>query len=119
MKAFGLELRKTTGVGARSLFADVDKVLVMAGVTRDSVGPSMQQQAVAHSLQHMMRVKSYMCVCTIRNCAELCGIRISAERMSVYGSQHCVDWSTMLPEFRATLCAMILDDFREVLTAEL
>lgn len=119
MKGFGLELRKTTGVSAKSLFADVDRILAASGVTPGSVGGKVQQQAVAHSLQNMMKPDKYFDVCTVRNCANVCGVVVSRERMDVYSSQHCIHWNEMLPDFRATLCAMILDDFREVLTADL
>jgi hypothetical protein len=118
MKAFGLELRKNTGIGARSLFADVDRVLSASGVTADCVGGKVQQQSVAHALQNMMQVERHFDVCCVRHCATLCGVCINAQRMAVYQSQHCVHWNNMLPDFRATLCAMVLDDFRHVLTAE-
>ena len=35
--------------------------------------------------------------------------------MKIYESQHCADWSTMLPEFRDALIIMVLDDFRAIL----
>mgnify|MGYP001366467584 CR=1 FL=1 len=123
MKGFGLELRRTAGINAKSLYADVDRVLRAAGISAESVGGGMQQQTVAHALQVMMSNNGsygsqHFSVCTVKNCAELCGIVIPGERMRVYNSVHCMDWKDMLPDFRAALCAMVLDDFRSVLTAE-
>lgn len=116
MKAFGIELRRIGNV--RSLYDDVDRVLKNSGVTvHDGVGGLMQQQTVAHALQKMMRTDNHFSVCCVNECAKLCGIRIPAERMAVYSSIHCMNWNEMLPEYRTTICAMVLDDFREVLTA--
>jgi hypothetical protein len=122
MKAFGLELRRTAGISALSLYKDVDRVLRKSGVQEEHVGAAMQQQTVAHALQKMMTPgegysSGYLSVCVIKECAQLCGIVIPAERMRVYNPLHCMRWNEMLPDFRATICAMILDDFRSVLTA--
>jgi hypothetical protein len=86
------------------------------------VGPRVQQQSVAHALHHMMSNKGYggshFSVCTVEKCARLCGVVIPGDRLRVYNSAHGIDWSDMTPEFRQMLCAMVLDDFREVLMAD-
>ncbi len=107
MKAFGIELRKS---GSQSIYEDVD--LVLKGQSFQMV----QRQAVAHSLQKMMRQESWFDICTIRNCVEVCQVHIPKERYDVYQAIHCVRWNEMLPDFRTMIVAMVLDDFREVLT---
>lgn len=122
MKAFGLELRKTSGINARSLYADVNRVLSESGIADGGVSAALQQQTVAHSLQKMMNPdggSGYFNVCVVKSCASLCGIVIPRSRAEVYSSIHCMNWNEMLPDFRATIYAMLLDDFRAVLTAEL
>lgn len=116
MKAFGLELRRTGSVS--KLWSDVDRVLENAGVTCESVGGLVQQQTVAHSLQKMLASDSFFSVCTIDSCAKLVGLVIPAERQRVYQACHCVHWNEMTQEYRQVICAMVLDDFRHVLTAE-
>jgi len=114
MKAFGLELRRPGNVAG--LYKDVDRVLANAGIIRDGVGGHVQQQTVAHVLQNMITKKHYFDVCAVKECAELCQVIINAERMLVYRSIHCMDWDQMMPEYRQTIVAMLLDDFRTVLT---
>jgi len=35
--------------------------------------------------------------------------------MTIYNCVHCMHWNEMLPEYRQTVMAMVLDDFRSVL----
>lgn len=117
LKRFGFELRRTRNV--RDLYADVDRVLGEMGMVGDEVGDKVKQATVAHALQDMISKKNWFDVTTVNNLAELTHTRIAADRIAVYRSIHCMDWNAMLPEYRQTICAMLLDDFRHVLTAEL
>jgi hypothetical protein len=113
MKAFGFELRKVGDV--KGLYEDVDKVL--AGVPIGGINTEIQIQTVAHTLHKMLQPDKWLDICGIKDCARLCGICISEERMLVYSSAHCMNWNQMTPEFRVILSAMILDDFRVVLNS--
>lgn len=114
LKTFGIEIRKTNNV--QNLYSDVDIVLRKLGIGTGEINSKIQCQAVAHSLQKMLKVDSYFSICTIQNCRDLCQIHIPVERMRLYQTVHCVNWNEMLPDFRQNLVAMILDDFRMVLT---
>lgn len=113
IKKFGIEIRKAGSV--ENLYRDVDMILSDAGINSGEVNKTIQRAAVSHSLQKMLQPDRCFDICTIRNCAQLCGLCISEDRMRIYGTQHCVYWSEMLPEFRIQLMAMILDDFRSIL----
>lgn len=115
MKAFGLELRRLGSV--QGLYHDVDRVLQESGITADRVGGVVQQNTVAHALQKMLRQDNHFSVCAVNECAKLCGIVIPRERALVYSACHCMNWADMTPEYRQQVCAMVLDDFRVVLTA--
>jgi len=113
---FGLELRRIGNVD--NLYADVDRTLNACNVSPNSVSMKAQIQTVAHALQQMFKVNKHFSVCTIRNCASLCQICVSKERMDLYSSIHCMDWNEMLPEYRNMVVAMVLDDFRAVLNPQ-
>lgn len=112
MKAFGLEIRKMSNV---ALFQDVDSILETYHIPKDGVNVGVQTLACAHALDKMLNQSSHLSVCTIRDCAEMCNIRISKERMQIYSAAHCMNWNSMLPEYSKMLMAMVLDDFRDVL----
>lgn len=116
MQRFGIEIRKAGDT--RNLYRDIDTILHKNGLKTTEVNDSFKIQTVAHSLQKMFKVESFFSVCTIQSCANLCQICISKDRMNVYQAVHCMTWSEMLPEYRETLVAMILDDFRGVLYSE-
>lgn len=122
LKTFGIEIRRIGNVDA--LYDDVDSVLRAAGIADPGgVSAQVQRNAVVHALHVMMSNNGafnskHFSVCTVRACAEACGVVISQERMAIYSTAHCMDWSAMLPEFRQQLCAMVLDDFRGVITAQ-
>jgi hypothetical protein len=103
----------------RQLFDRVDEILATAGMQQGDVHVTMavQQQAAAHALRKMMN-GSLFSVCTIRDVMEMCQGQIATQRMAVYSSMHCVKWADMDTEFRQQLVAMVLDDFRHVLTWE-
>ena len=109
----GLEIRKKNTIG--NLYADVDKTLLANGLKNGEVSVELQSQAVAHSLQKMLKPSSHFSICTIRECIEVSKIVIPQERMDVYHSIHCVHWSEMLQDFRQMIIAMVLDDFRSIL----
>ncbi len=110
MQAFGLELRKIGNID--SLYKEVD--LVLSKVS-DS---EMQRQTVAHSLNKMIKAQNYFDVCTIKNCAEICQVAISKERLCIYQSIHCMHWNEMMSEYRQRIIAFVLDDFRAVFIAQ-
>jgi hypothetical protein len=113
MQKFGIEIRKTGDT--KNLYRDVDLVLKTITMDGGSVSDVMRSQAVAHSLQKMLKSDGHLSVCTIDNCASICQIMIPKERRDIYSSCHCMSYSEMLPEFRVNLVAMLLDDFRTVL----
>lgn len=113
LQKFGIEIRKIGNV--KNLYKDVDLVLQKAQLRSNEVNGAVQALTVAHALQKMLQVERHFDVCTIRNCAEMCQICIAKERMQVYQSIHCHSWNEMLPEYRETIIAMVLDDFRPVL----
>lgn len=113
IQKLGLEIRKLGSLN--NLYKDVDMVLTNYGIKTGEINTTVQVNATAHSLQKMLSVDKYCDVCCIKECASLCQVCISAERMKVYSTQHCVYWKEMMPDFRQMLVAMILDDFRRVL----
>jgi len=112
---FGLELRRKNNIA--NLYADIDGVLSKNGVKGSIVPEEVQSMAVAHGLQKMLG-SDYFSICSIDQCAKVVGLSIPAERYRIYHANHCVHYSEMLPEFRAVLVAMVLDDFRHVLNPE-
>ncbi len=113
---FGIELRKVGS--AKTLYREVDRVLSNNGLTNGGVTVDVQIQAIGHSLQKMLEQDKFFSVCTIDACLKIAKIRISSERAEIYSASHCMHWSTMTPEYRSNLVAMILDDFRPVLNPE-
>jgi len=114
MQKFGIEIRKIGDV--KALFADVDLVLKKFNMNPQSVSDEAKASTVAHALQKMLKVESHFSVCTITNCANICQVCISKERLDLYHAAHCISWNEMLPDYRQCLVAMILDDFRTVLS---
>lgn len=115
MQKFGIEIRRSGTLNG--LYKDVDSVLSNSGMANGNVSDLAKIQTVAHSLQRMLKADRYFDVCTIRNCISVCQICISEERMNIYQSIHCMHWNEMEPEYRLLITAMVLDDFRSVLTA--
>jgi hypothetical protein len=110
---FGIEIRKVGNV--TNLYRDVDILLRNNGIKRSEVPADVRRSTVAHALHKMLKPEKHCDICTIRECAELCGVFIASERINVYRAMHCVNWSDMLPDYRQQVMAMILDDFRDVL----
>lgn len=108
MQVFGLELRKVDNI--QNLYKDVDTVLQNFDINKMRIG------AVAHSLQKMMQSDQHFSICSIDDCMRLAQITIPKERYDIYRSQHCISWNEMLPEFRQVLIAMVLNDFRSILS---
>lgn len=113
IQKLGLEIRKIGSLN--NLYKDIDRVLNNYSIKHGEVNANVQALAVAHSLQKMLSVDKYCDVCCIKECAKMCQICISCERMQIYQTQHCIYWKDMLPDFRQMLFAMILDDFRSIL----
>lgn len=112
MNAFGIEIRKVGSIA--NLYREVDAVLAKLEI-RNGVSTIVQRQTVAHALQEMFRTEKHFDVCTVRSCAEVCQLVIPKERMSVYSSIHCLNWDSMIPDYRQAIIAMVLDDFRTVM----
>lgn len=113
MQKFGIEIRRSGTLSG--LYKDVDSVLSQCGMADGGVSDTAKVATVAHSLQKMLNADSYFSACTITNCANVCQVCISRERMSVYNAAHCIQWNEMMPDYRMMLVAMVLDDFRAVL----
>ena len=109
---FGLELRKIGDT--KNLYQDVDRVLDNFSITKTDVGDTVKYQSVAHSLHKMLKPNATFYITTVKDAANLCGICIPDERLSVYRSIHCMSWSEMTEAFSKMIIAMVLDDFREI-----
>lgn len=114
MRKFGIEIRKTGST--ENLYQDIDIILDNSQIPQGGINQDIQTQTVAHSLQKMLSIQNHFSVCIIKDCANLCQICISKERMLVYNSIHCMDWNEMTDEYRQLITAMVLDDFRTVLS---
>lgn len=110
MQAFGIELRRVNTLPA--LFQEVDRTLAKMSLV------NTQAMAVGHALHKMIGQDRHFSVCTVDKCAEIAQVVIPIERKRIYSSAHCMDWGAMTPEFRNTLIAMVLDDFRAVLYSQ-
>ena len=113
LRSFGIEIRKTGNI--KNILADVDAFLNKKGIMPNNVGIKVQAVAAAHALNKMFKVERYFDVCTVRDCSEMCQVVISKERMLLYRSAHCMHWNEMDHEYRQTLIAMVIDDFRSIL----
>lgn len=111
MEIFNIQIRKVGNFS--SLYKEIDGLLAKNKIISGEVGRSIQQQAVAHSLQNMFKEK-YFNVVTVQDCASLANIKISSQRKDVYRSQHCINWGDMTTDFKEVLIAMVMDDFREL-----
>ena len=118
MRAFGLELRKVKHLRTQELYKDVDKVLDRYKIPANGVSQQVQEHAIGHALHKMLSVKSSFDVCCIRDCSDIAQIVISSERLKVYSSIHCMNWSDMTEEFRVMIVSMVLDDFRSILSPQ-
>jgi hypothetical protein len=118
MRKFGFELRKINSLTTKDLYEDIDRILSDNEIPTGGVTAEVQTDAIGHSLHKMFNSKSSFNVCTVRECAEISQIIISKERMDIYITIHCMDWSEMVENFRQQIVAMILDDFRSVLSPQ-
>lgn len=112
---FGIEIRRKGNV--TSLYSDVSTVLQKAGIQGEVISKDFKRTSIAHSVQKMIS-GNYFSVCTVDECAKVAGLVIPQERKNIYNTQHCINWSEMLPEHRQVLIAMILDDFKPVLNPD-
>lgn len=108
MNKFGIELRKIGD--PKAFYRDVNAVLKSKSIPSGDVTMDVQKLAIGHSLQKMFQ-GSHFSICTLDSCCKICGIVIQKERYDVYSALHCVNWNEMLPDFRQTIIAMIMDDF--------
>lgn len=113
LNKFGLELRKIGSLNY--LYRDIDNVLNSNGIENGQINQEIQSNAIAHSLQKMLVRDNYFSVCSVEKCAKMACITITTERLQIYNSAHCMNYSDMTSEYRQILTAMVLDDFRSVL----
>lgn len=71
--------------------------------------------AVVINLNNLFN-KKYFDNIIIMNIADLCNINIEPTRQKLYVAMHCTNWATMTAQFRNILIAMVLDDFKSVLS---
>ena len=116
IRKFGFEIRKIGNL--KSLYSDVDAVLSKYDIEKGGISTFVQSNALAHALHKMLRTESHFSVCTIRDCANMCQICISEERMQVYCAAHCIHWLEMTDDFKKILIAMVFDDFRPILNPD-
>lgn len=115
---FGIELRNTNKpLSVKQLYDEVDRTLYNLGIEPNTgeVSADVAVQTVAHKLTDMFQPNKHFSVCTIRHLSELTSVVISSKRMNIYQSIHCMNWGSMTDEYRKSILAMVLDDFRSVL----
>jgi hypothetical protein len=118
IQKFGIELRKLNSVTPKELYRDVDTVLNKFSIPKGGVTIDVQTQTIAHTLNKMLRSEGHLSVCAISECAKISQIVIPVERMEIYNATHCMKWGSMEEDYRSSLIAMVLDDFRTVLNPE-
>lgn len=111
---FGLEIRKKGQLS--NIYSDVNTILKKHNIPEKSITHSLIRDGVAHSLHRMLKSDHWLDITVIDACVKISGIHITSERHLLYRAQHCVNWNEMLKDFREQIIAMILDDFKEVLT---
>jgi len=116
LKPFGLELRRIDS--PRELFITVNSVLKKYDIPSKGVNATVQSAAIGHALHKMINSDSHFSVCMITQSASISKVVICKERMDIYSSIHCMNWSEMDKDFRQNIVAMILDDFSEVLNPQ-
>ena len=109
------ELRLVNPKDPKFILESIDKFLAEKNITQGRVTYDVAKQTAAYVLQKMLTSRHFS-VCAIRECAEVLKLRISSERMRVYNAIHCVNYGDMEDDYRQTLIAMVIDDFRELLT---
>lgn len=110
VQKFGIELRKIGTVHA--IYDDVDSIL--DGMSLKEV----QTDTIAHAMHKMLKVKEWLDVTTITECRDIAQVHIPKEHMQIYRAVHCMHWNEMTTEYRQTIVAMILNDFRTVLNPQ-
>lgn len=108
MKKIGIDVK------GKILYKDIDMFLGGMGIDHGCINMLAQKSSVSHAL-HKMFTGTHFSIITIENCAELCNIFISKDRIRLYNTQHCMEWAEMTPQHRQMLMVMVLDDFREIL----
>lgn len=112
MEIFNLQIRKIGDFS--SLYKDIDKTLSTNNIISGGVSKNLTREAVAHALQNMIKNSSHFDVCNINSALDATNIRISSERKAIYRLAHCIDWGDMTENYRQTLIAMVMDDFRQL-----
>ena len=114
LQKFGIDLRRQNDT--TKLYDDVGIALKNYGIIPNGghVSDGVKITAIRHSLQSMLN-GGHFNICAIKECAEMAGIIINSDRLLIYKTVHCMDWSEMTPEYRQVLVSMVLDDFKIVL----
>jgi hypothetical protein len=112
MEIMGLQIHKKDNF--KALYEGVDLVLKKSDTVSGGVGKGFVQQSVAHALQSMFKNSSSFNICAVREASEASNIPISSQRMNLYRLAHCMKWGDMTADYKETLIAMIMDDFREL-----
>lgn len=117
MNIMGIHI-STVASQRKNLFANVDSVLSAQGMGagQQYVPQTIQQMAAIHALRKMLNEEKHFSVCTITDLEKVCQGHVASHRKALYNSVHCIAWADMEPDFRQTLVAMVLDDFRHILT---
>jgi hypothetical protein len=116
MNIMGIHIT-TKSRAVNDLLHQVDHTLNKNGLTpgNQHVPRTVQQMTAVNALNQMLKGKHFD-VCCVRNLCDVCQGTIGRQRMAVYSSVHCVPWADMEADFRQVLVAMVLDDFRDILT---
>jgi len=112
MEIFSLQIRKSGNYD--TIYQDVDKILAKSQVVSGGISKEFKKQSVAYALRKMINNKNYFDVSIVREACEASGIHISTERVNLYRLAHCMNWGDMTDDYRQTLIAMIMDDFRSL-----
>ena len=116
MKMLGLDIRKSSNV--KTLYETVDLKLAQIGCSNGESSANIKIQTVQHKLTDMFKASKHFNICAIKDLQEITNVHISSERNQIYRAAHCISWSDMTPEYRDSIIAMVLDDFRDVLVIQ-
>ena len=110
MQLLGLQIHKQGDFSA--IYQGVDSILKKNNIVSGEVSKKAAIQGVSHSLQKMIKHERHFSVCTIDSCCDVASIKLSRQRRDFYSNAHCLNWGDMTEEYKQTLIAMIMDDFR-------
>lgn len=112
MEIFNLQIRKIGDFS--TLYKELDTILLDNKITRGGISKVITREAAAHALQNMIKNENHFSVCVVDKISNASNIHISSERQNIYGLAHCIKWGDMTDNYKQTLIAMVMDDFREL-----